>query len=50
VSGAYANNGFATGLTQEQRRLCNCVSLDHFEFYGSEDPGGRGPKLLVTYQ
>ena len=50
VSGTYANDGFAMGLMQERLRSCSCVSLDHFEFYSNEDPGGRGPKLLVTYQ
>jgi hypothetical protein len=50
VSGAYANNGFAMALSHEQLRSCGCVSLDHFEFYSNEDPGGRGPKLIVTYQ
>ena len=50
LSGAYANNGFAMALTQEQLRSCGCVSLDHFEFHSQEDPGGRGPRLIVTFQ
>ncbi len=50
VSGSYANNGFAMALIQEQLRLCWCDSLDMFEFHSSEDAGGRGPKLTVTYQ
>ncbi len=50
LSGAYANNGFAMALQQEQLRHCGCVSLDHFEFHSSEDAGGRGPKLIVTYR
>ena len=50
IAGAYANNGFAMGLRQEQLRNCSCISLDHFEFHSSEDPGGRGPKLIVTFQ
>lgn len=49
VSGSYANNGFAMALTTEGH-LCNCNSLDIFEFHSSEDAGGRGPKLTVTYQ
>jgi hypothetical protein len=48
VSGLYANNGLAMGLVQE--RLLASQSLDAFAFYSSEDPGGRGPKLVVTYQ
>ena len=50
LSGAYVNNGFATALTQEQLRFCRCISLDRFEFHSNEDPGGRGPKLIVTYR
>jgi hypothetical protein len=50
VSGAYANHGFAMGLSREQLRGCSCISLDHFEFHSREDAGGRGPKLVVTYQ
>ena len=50
LSGAYANNGFAMALRQEQLRSCSCISLDHFEFHSNEDAGGRGPKLIVTYQ
>jgi hypothetical protein len=50
VSGAYANNGFAMALSREQLRLCNCNSLDAFEFHSHEDASGRGPKLIVTYQ
>ena len=50
LTGAYANNGFAMALTQEQLRSCGCISLDHFEFHSHEDPGGRGPKLIVTYR
>ena len=50
VSGSYANNGFAMALTQEQLRMCGCNSLDVFEFHSSEDTGGRGPRLTVTYQ
>lgn len=50
VSGAFVNNGFAMGLMQEQLRLCNCDSIDLFEFHSSEDTSGRGPKLTVTYQ
>jgi hypothetical protein len=49
-SGAYANHGFAMGLQQEQLRRCSCISLDHFEFHSNEDPGGRGPRLIVTYR
>jgi len=49
VSGTYANNGFAMALQQEQLRYCRCNSIDLFEFYSSEDSGGRGPKLIVTY-
>lgn len=50
VSGAYANNGFAMALQQEQQRMCGCISIDHFEFHSNEDPGARGPKLIVTYR
>ncbi len=50
LSGAYANHGLAMGLRQEQLRSCSCISLDHFELHSNEDPGGRGPKLIVTYQ
>lgn len=50
LSGAYANNGFAMALQREQLRSCSCISLDHFEFHSNEDAGGRGPKLIVTYQ
>ena len=49
VGGVYTNNGFEMGLN-------NLVypapsnSLDAFEFSSSEDTGGRGPQLIVTYQ
>jgi hypothetical protein len=49
LGGVYANNGFEMGLN-------NLVypapsnSLDAFEFYSSEDTGGHGPQLIVTYQ
>ena len=51
LSGAYANNGFAMALQQEQLRLCACDSLDAFEFFSNEDPTvARRPRLTVTYQ
>jgi hypothetical protein len=50
VSGTYANNGFAMALQQERLRYCSCNSTDLFEFYSTEDPGGHGPKLIVTYR
>lgn len=50
LSGAYVNNGFALALSREQLRACHCNSLDAFEFHSNEDAGGRGPKLIVTYQ
>lgn len=49
MSGAYVNNGFALALQREQLRYCGCNSTDLFEFHSNEDPGGRGPKLIVTY-
>ncbi len=49
LGGVYTNNGLEMGLN-------NLVypapsnSLDAFEFFSSEDAGGRGPQLIVTYQ
>ena len=50
VSGAYANDGFEFGLNSLLFPNPMATSLDAFEFYSSEDSGGRGPKLIVTYQ
>ena len=50
LSGAYVNNGFAMALNAEALRCTSCDSLNAFEFYSNEDPGGRGPKLIVTYR
>lgn len=47
-SGAWQNNGFGFGITDYL--FPYQISLDAFEFYSSEDPGGRGPQLVVTYQ
>jgi hypothetical protein len=48
VGGTYANNGLEFGL--DDLSFPYAISLDAFEFFSSEDPGGRGPKLIVTYQ
>lgn len=40
----------SSSLSREQLRACNCNSLDAFVFHSREDAGGRGPKLIVTYQ
>jgi hypothetical protein len=48
VSGTWPNNGFVFGLNDLS--FPYMISFDAFEFYSSEDPGGRGPKLVVTYQ
>ena len=50
LSGAYVNNGFAMALNAENLHCTSCDSLNAFEFYSNEDPGSRGPKLIVTYQ
>jgi hypothetical protein len=50
VSGAYANDGFAFGLNNLLFPDPYAISLDAFEFFSREDSGGRGPKLIVTYQ
>ena len=48
VAGTYANDGLEFGLIDVS--FPYAISLDAFEFYSSEDAGGRGPKLIVTYQ
>ncbi|MBS1150760.1 MAG: Ig protein, partial [Myxococcaceae bacterium] len=50
VGGSYVNQGYELGLTSMLLPNVNTVSLDQFEFHSAEDPGGRGPKLVVTYQ
>lgn len=50
LSGAYVNNGFAMALNAETLHCTSCDSLNAFEFHSNEDPGSRGPKLIVTYQ
>jgi hypothetical protein len=50
VAGSYANNGYEFGLTSLLYPQIYDISLDQFEFHSSEDSGGRGPKLIVTYQ
>ncbi|MBI5890626.1 MAG: Ig-like domain-containing protein [Nitrosomonadales bacterium] len=48
-SGAWVNYGFVLGL-DDMITWPYMISLDAFRFYGSEDAGGRGPKLVVNYQ
>jgi uncharacterized protein YjdB len=48
VSGAYVNNGLEFGISNVL--FPYATSLDAFDFFSSEDSGGRGPKLIVTYQ
>jgi uncharacterized protein YjdB len=50
VSGAYANDGFEFGQSDLSFPNPFAVSIDAFEFFSREDNGGRGPKLIVTYQ
>jgi len=50
VSGAYLNNGFEFGQSDLSFPNPHAVSIDAFEFFSKEDSGGRGPKLIVTYQ
>jgi uncharacterized protein YjdB len=50
VSGAYLNNGFEFGQSDLLFPNPFAVSIDAFEFFSREDSGGRGPKLIVTYQ
>ena len=50
VGGTFANNGWQLGLQNPLLPNITSSSLDQFEFHASEDPGGRGPKLIVTYQ
>ncbi|MBL8955920.1 MAG: Ig-like domain-containing protein [Myxococcaceae bacterium] len=50
LSGAYRNAGFRMNITSYLYPYLRYNSLDPFEFHSREDPGGRGPKLIVTYQ
>lgn len=50
VGGSYQNQGFQLGPVNPLLPYVTSSSLDAFEFHSSEDPGGRGPKLIVTYQ
>ncbi|MBU1425680.1 MAG: Ig-like domain-containing protein [Gammaproteobacteria bacterium] len=50
VAGAYQNNGLELVLGDYSIPNMYDISLDQFEFHSSEDAGGRGPKLMVTYQ
>ncbi|MDO8990763.1 MAG: Ig-like domain-containing protein [Sideroxyarcus sp.] len=50
VAGTYQNNGFEFVLNNYLLPNMYDISLDQFEFHSSEDSGGRGPKLIVTYQ
>lgn len=50
VAGSYQNNGFEFVLGNYLIPNMYDISLDQFEFHSSEDSGGRGPKLIVTYQ
>jgi uncharacterized protein YjdB len=48
VGGTYVNNGLEFGISNVL--FPYATSLDAFDFFSSEDPSGRGPKLIVTYQ
>jgi uncharacterized lipoprotein YajG len=50
VAGTYQNNGLEFVLSNYSIPNMYDISLDQFEFHSSEDVGGRGPSLLVTYQ
>lgn len=50
VSGAYVNAGWELGITNYLNPYLRYASLDAFELHSKEDPGGRGPKLIVTYR
>lgn len=50
VAGTYQNNGLEFVLSNYSIPNMYDISLDQFEFHSSEDVGGRGPRLLVTYQ
>ena len=50
VAGTYQNNGLEFVLSDYSIPNMYDISLDQFEFHSSEDVGGRGPRLLVTYQ
>lgn len=50
VAGSYQNNGLTFVLSDIQLPNIHAISSDQFEFHSSEDGGGRGPVLSVTYQ
>ncbi len=50
VSGAYVNAGWELGTTNYLYPYVRTNSLDPFELYSREDPGGNGPKLVVQYR
>lgn len=50
VANTHPNYGLNFQLVSYLLPNINEISLDQFEFYSSEDSGGRGPKLLVNYQ
>jgi len=50
VGGGYQSNGWQLGLVNPLLPYVTSSSLDAFELHSSEDPNGRGPKLVVTYQ
>ncbi len=50
VGGTFVNQGWQLGLTNWLLPYVTTSSIDLFEFHSKEDPGGRGPKLIVTYR